>query len=351
MKNVNDRGFFDEQFRLEKISRQNDPLILLKELIPWYIFKETLDEVFRKKNKGIGGREPYDYLLMFKILILQRYYNLSDDQTEYQILDRLSFMRFLDLKLSDKVPDSKTIWLFREALTNSEKIEDLFNLFRDQLTKHGYIGREGKIVDASFVEVPRQRNTREENQQIKEGEVPDSWQKNKHKESQKDVDASWTKKNNVSFFGYKDHTKVDNKGKLIETYAVTVASVHDSQALGFLLEDGDNGQGFYGDSAFTGIEQEKIIEKKGMKNFVNEKGYKNNPLTDEQKASNKEKSKIRARVEHVYGFIENSMNGSFIKSIGFIRAEGIIGLINLTYNLFRYIQLRKMNFAGIGMPV
>jgi|WetSurMetagenome_2_1015567.scaffolds.fasta_scaffold179132_1 transposase, IS5 family len=349
MKNNNDRGFFDERFRLEKISRQNDPLVLLKELIPWYIFKDTLNEVFKKENKGTGGREPYDYLMMFKILILQRYYNLSDDQTEYQILDRLSFMRFLDLKLSDKVPDSKTIWLFRETLTNYGNIESMFNLFREQLTIHGYIGKEGKIVDASFVEVPRQRNTREENKQINEGEVPESWQKNKHKESQKDIDASWTKKNNVTFFGYKNHTKVDNKAKLIETYSVTSASLHDSQALGFLLEDNDNDQDFYGDSAYTGIEQEKIIDEIQMKNCVIEKGYKNKPLTDEQKARNKEKSKIRVRVEHVYGFIENSMNGSFIKSIGLERAEAIIGLMNLTYNLFRYIQLRKMNFGGIGM--
>ena len=133
MKNKNDKGFFDEDFRLEKLSKQNDPLVLLKELIPWYIFKDALDEVFKKENKGTGGREPFDYLMMFKILILQRYYNLSDDQTEYQILDRLSFMRFLDLKLSDKVPDSKTIWLFRETLTNSGETEELFNLFKDQI--------------------------------------------------------------------------------------------------------------------------------------------------------------------------------------------------------------------------
>ena len=227
----------------------------------------------------------------------------------------------------------------------------MFNLFRDQLTKHGYLGKEGKIIDASFVEVPRQRNTREENQQIKEGEVPESWQENKHKESQKDIDATWTKKNNNTFYGYKNHTKADNKSKLLETYSVTTASIHDSQTLGFLLEDSDKDQDFYGDSAYTGIEQEKIIEKNRMKNCVIEKGYKNKPLTAEQKARNKEKSKTRVRVEHVYGFIENSMNGSFIKSIGWIRAEGIIGLMNLTYNLFRYIQLRKMNFAGIGMPV
>jgi transposase, IS5 family len=346
MKNKNDRGFFDEQFRLEKISKLNDPLVLLKELIPWEIFRDTIEKVFRKENKGIGGREPYDHVMMFKILIIQRYYNISDEQTEFQITDRLSFMRFLDLKLSDKVPDSRTIWLFREKLTNSGTIDELFSLFNEQLKSNGYIGKEGKIVDASFVEVPRQRNSRDENKQIKNGDVPDEWQENRHKLSQKDINARWTKKNNISFFGYKNHTKVDKKSKLIETYIVTDASEHDSQPLYFLLEDSDKGQDFHADSAYTGDEQEKIIKEASMNNNVIEKGYKNKALTESQKASNKEKSRVRARVEHVYGFIENSMHGSFIKSIGFFRAEGLIGLMNLTYNFFRYMQLRKMNFVG-----
>jgi IS5 family transposase len=255
-------------------------------------------------------------------------------------------MRFLDLKLSDKVPDSKTIWLFRERLTNNDTIEVLFHLFKEQLKKLGYIGKEGKLVDASFVEVPRQRNTREENQQIKNGDIPEAWQGNEHKLSQKDTNARWTKKNNISFFGYKNHTKVDNKSKLIDTYMVTDASEHDSQLLYFLLEESDKGQNLHADSAYTGIDQEKIIKKAGMKNRVIEKGYKNKPLTSKQQARNKERSRTRARVEHVYGFIENSMKGSFIKSIGIFRAEAIIGLINLTYNLFRFIQLKKMNFVG-----
>ena len=351
MKNKNDKGLFDESFRLEKLSKQNDPLVLLKGLIPWNMFTDTLNEIFKKEDKGIGGREPFEYLMMFKILILQRYYNLSDDQTEYQILDRLSFMRFLDLKLSDKVPDSKTIWLFRETLIENGVIENMFLLFREELIKHGYIGHEGKIVDASFVEVPRQRNSREENKVIKEGEIPESWKEEKHKLSQKDIDARWTKKNNIPYFGYKDHTKVDRKSKMIDTYKVTDASVHDSQPLDDLLEESDKDQDLHADSAYTGEIQEETIKNKGLKNCVIEKGYKNKPLTEEQKEKNKEKSRIRVRVEHVYGFIENSMNGSFINSIGFKRAEGNIGLINLTYNFFRYIQLIKMNYMGEVCPI
>jgi len=331
MKNKNVKGLFDEGMRLEKLTKQGDSLVLLKEKIQWEQFRTILESVLIKEAKGPGGREPFDYIMMFKILILQRYYNLSDDQMEYQILDRMTFMRFLDLELSDKVPDSKTIWLFKETLTKANVVEKLFEKFHDELEKQGYIGNEGKIIDASFVEVPRQRNSREENKEIKEGKIPDDWQDKPHKLSQKDIDAKWTKKNNETFYGYKDHVKTDKKSKLIDKYKVTDASVHDSQPLDDLLEEKDADQPLHADSAYTGENQEKTIEGKKLINCVNEKGYRNKPLTEQQIAKNRKKSKVRARVEHVFGFIENSMGGSFIKTIGIARATTTIGLMNLTH--------------------
>lgn len=122
--------------------------------------------------------------------------------------------------------------------------------------------------------------------------------------------------------------------------------MHDSQALDDLLEEKDKGQDFYADSAYTGKEQEKTVDKYGMSNKVHEKGYRNKSLTEEQKIRNREKSKIRARVGHVFGFMEQSMNGLVVKSIGINRATGIIGLINLTYNLFRYEQVQRLNISN-----
>jgi IS5 family transposase len=136
-----------------------------------------------------SGPKPYDPLLMFKILVLQRYYNLSDGQIEYQILDRLSFCRFLGLSLNDRVPDEKTIWDFRDRLVGKGLDKELFDQFAGLLEKHGLIAHEGKIIDASFVEAPRQRNTRDENKQIKEGIVPEEWEKVPNKKRQKDTDA------------------------------------------------------------------------------------------------------------------------------------------------------------------
>ena len=111
--------------------------------------------------------------MMFKLLVLQRMFNLSDDQTEYQITDRIRFQRFLGLSLGDKVPDAKTIWLFRDTLTKAGMIEKLFVLFNQYREEQGIITHTGTIIDATFVDAPRQRNDRDENLQIKKRR--DSW--------------------------------------------------------------------------------------------------------------------------------------------------------------------------------
>jgi len=109
---------------------------------------------------------------MFKILVLQHLYNLSDDETEYQVRDRYSFCRFLELSPEQKIPNSKTLWLFRENLVTHGLMVRLFNDFDFQLDEQGYKARKGQIVDASFVDVPIQRNKRDENKLIKEGKIP-----------------------------------------------------------------------------------------------------------------------------------------------------------------------------------
>jgi IS5 family transposase len=309
-----------------------------------FLFDIYIEQGLTKVAKGKGGRPPYDYVLMFKILILQRYYNLSDEQTEYQINDRMSFMRFLDLTIADDIPDSRTIWKFTEQITDLELTEPLFKRFEEELVKLNLIVNEGKIIDASFVEAPRQRNSKEENARIKkEGAAPKQWEESPEKLAQKDVDARWTKKNNQTYYGYKNHTKVDSESKLISNYLVTDASVHDSQALDQLLEEKDKGEQLYADSAYTG--QEEILEKYQVKDQIHEKGARNRPLTDDQKKNNKIKSKTRARVEHIFGFMENSMGSMYFRKVGRKRAETVIGLMNLTYNMFRKVQLQQ---ASVG---
>lgn len=346
-KSTGNRGLFDEQENVAKLAAIGNPLEMISNVIDFEIFRDTLEaSLLNKEKKSNAGAKPFDVVMMFKVLILQRYYGLGDTQLEYQIIDRTSFKKFLGLESGDKVPDEKTVWAFRERLTNEGLVEKIFSQFNDYLDSKGLIMNEGKMIDASFTVAPRQRNTREENKKIKEGKGDDLWNDKPNKKKHKDTDARWTKKNGETFYGYKNHAKVDTKSKFIDKYKVTDASVHDSQALDDLLEEEDKGQDFYADSAYTGEDQEKIIDKYEMNNKVHEKGYRNKPLTDQQKANNKEKSKTRARVEHVFGFMEQSMNGLIVKSVGIKRATGIIGLINLTYNLFRYEQVIRLNILS-----
>lgn len=340
-------GFFSEEARLDKLTKLGDSLEKLK-IIDWEIFRPILNAAFKKERKGSGGRPPYDYLLLFKIVVLQRLFNLSDDQTEYQINDRMSFMRFLGLSLGDRVPDAKTIWLFRDTLTQTKAIEELFHLFNRQLEMQGVITHTGTIVDATFVDAPRQRNTREENKTIKEGKTPEEWTESTpeaaHKLAQKDTDARWTVKGGERHYGYKDHTKVDADSKIITDYAVTNAAVHDSKEFVDFIDETD--KVLYADSAYAGREIAEGLPE-NVKNNVHEKGYRNRPLTDKQKESNRKKSKIRVRVEHVYGFMTGSMRGITVRSIGLKRAVFNIGLTNLVYNLCRYSILKRQR-ACVG---
>ena len=151
--------FFDLDERYAKLN-ERDPLVKLNQIIDWEAFREPLSVLRNKPRKSQAGRKPYDVVLMFKILVLQHLYNVSDDDIEYQIRDRHSFCRFLGRDLEDKIPDAKTIWLFREQLTRHELHKTLFERFDQQLVSQGCRAQKGQIIDASFVDVPRQRNSR-----------------------------------------------------------------------------------------------------------------------------------------------------------------------------------------------
>lgn len=157
-------NLFAEETQLQRLSELGDSLEKLN-VIDFESFRPLLEKVNCKERKSKAVRPSYDVVMMFKILVLQRLFNLSDDQTEYQITDRMSFQRFIGLSLGERVPDAKTIWLFKDTITQKEIIEPLFNQFTAQLESQGIITHTGTIVDATFVDAPRQRNTREENNQ------------------------------------------------------------------------------------------------------------------------------------------------------------------------------------------
>jgi IS5 family transposase len=345
------KGLFDLEFHENKIKAYHPPLSKLNKVINWDLFRDTLETALYVKPKGAGGRPPYDKLLMFKILILQKYYNLSDEQAEFQINDRTSFRQFLGLEIGDKIPDEKTIWVFKEKLADNNVSVKLFDLFTNQLINQGIIAKEGSMIDASFVDVPRQRNSREDNDYIKKGAIPVSFGEkdkngNQSRLAQKDTDARWMTKSGERHFGYKDHINADAKTKLITKYSVSSASPHDSTEIENIVDKTDNK--VHADSAYRSEKTETFLRDIHCESFVHEKGYRDHPLTEKQKESNKKKSKIRVRVEHVFGFMTNSMSDALhMRSIGIKRIKSSIGFLNLTYNLFRYEQLFRLQKVHI----
>jgi len=334
-------GLFDLEFRLDKIDSNGDPLKKLNALLDWELFRADLEAARDKdkERKSSAGRKPFDAVLMFKILILQALYGLADDAAEYQILDRLSFMRFLGLGQGDAVPDAKTIWLFRDQLTRAEAIDDLFDRFDEFLKDNGYAAKRGQIVDASIVPAPVQRNKPEENEAIKRGQTPEGWDENPAKARQKDTDARWTKKNGKSQFGYKNHVNVDVKHKLIRQWEVTDASVHDSLIVPILLDRDNASADVYGDSAFRSEQIERDLRNEGYRSRIHRKASRGRPLSAREKQGNKTKSRIRARVEHVFGVMSRRAGGKMVRAVGWARARMKIGLRNLAYNLDRYAML------------
>lgn len=343
-------GFFDLSERYASLDAKKDPLLEIDAIVPWEEFRPLLTAIWRKPpdaKKSSAGRKPWDVVIMFKALVLSALYNLSDDQIEFQIRDRLSFMRFLGLGLEDRVPDAKTVWLYREGLVKAGKVEKLFGLFDGHLVRQGYMARGGQILDASIVPVPRNHNRREENEAIKAGEVPEDWKDKPAKLSQKDTDARWTKKHGTSHFGYENHVNIDRKHKLVRRYHVTDAAVHDSQAVDELLVKGNTCRDVWADAAYRSAEIETKLTSRELRSHVHRKGKRNRPLTEPEKRGNRTKSAVRVRVEHVFGAQANDMGGVTARTIGLARARVKIGLKNLGYNMRRFGQLRRLHPAPV----
>lgn len=304
------------------------------DVVDWEGFRPVLLERLAYGDQKKGGRPPWCPVLMLKVLVLQRFFDLSDEETEFQILDRFSFLRFLGLRPGDGAPDHATIWVFKERL-GPEGMQEVFAAFHQQLQALGLIASQGKIIDASFVEAPRQRNRRPENEQIRRGEVPERIARKPRRQCQKDMQARWTKKGGVSYYGYKNHVKVDAASKFIETFTVTDAAVHDSQPVQELLRGSDKEAVLWADSAYVGKAILAVLARYGMLANIHEKGTGTSALNREQKRSNRHKSRIRARVEHVFGRIAQ-FGGDRFRRIGKRRCCFETALTNLTYNLDRF---------------
>ena len=350
-------GFFDVDERLKRLSDLGDQLEAFAAAVDFEVFRPALDKALAYSDGSRGGRPPFDPVMMFKLLVIQTINTLSDERTEYLINDRLSFMRFLGLGLSDRVPDARTIWLFREKLTKAGAIGMLFDRFDATLREAGFIAMSGQIVDARLVAAPRQRNTQAEKDDLKAGRVPQDWQRRPAKLRHKDRDARWTVKFTkakpredgttpgidlaIPAFGYRNHISIDRGFGLIRKWLATDAAAHEGRRLrDGLLDKSNTAAAVWGDTAYRSAANETVMANNGFVSRLHRKKPANRPMSLATRRANNAKSRIRSRIEHVFAEQKERM-GLFIRTVGLPRAATKIGLANLVYNVKRLVFLRR----------
>ena len=348
-------GWFDLDERYAALSAAGDPLERLDSVVDFELFRAELDAALERSDRVKGGRPPYDAVMMFKILVLQTLYTLSDDQTEYQLKDRLSFMRFAGLALEDRVPDAKTIWLYREQLTRAGAIERLFAGFDAALRNAGYLAMGGQIVDATVVEARRPRLTEDEKATVKGGDVPAGW--SKAKRAQIDTDGRWTIKRGrrrppdtgepqarvaeiaVPVFGYKNHLGIDRRHGFIRRFVVTDAARHDGRQLGRLLDPDNTASSVWADSAYRSAANVALLARRGLVPHLQRPKPRGKAMPAHVARGNASRARVRVAVEHVFA-AQKCRLGLVIRSVGLARATARLGLANLVTNMRRLVWFK-----------
>ncbi len=309
------KGFADRL--VEGISPQT-VLDEIDQLIDFSIFADAFE--VSSSGTSRGGRPAYPALMMFKILLIQTLYNLSDEKVEEALADRLSFKRFCGFAVEDITPDKTTIGRFRNSLQGLE--ENFLDMVNEQLDQHGMRVRKGTLVDASIV--------KSNSKDPKGGEV-----------SERDPEAGWTKKGGQYHHGYKVHVSMDKDSGLINKTKVTSADVHDSQALLECLDE-DDGQ-VYADKAYDKEEDRKVLRKNQIKPRLMRRTYQSD--TDIKKARkanlNKAIGKVRGAVEKFFGTTKRSYGMRQARYLGTLKNELHIRLMAVVYNLVRAVNITK----------
>lgn len=350
-------GFFDADERLKAVSAAGDPLERLAAVVDFELFRPELEAALARSDRAKGGRPPYDAVLMFRVLVLQTLYTLSDDATEYQLKDRLSFMRFCGLALHDSVPDAKTIWLFREQLTRAGAVDRLLARFDALLRERGYLAMGGQIVDATVIEARRPRLNRTEKETIKGGGVPADWTKARTR--QIDRDGRWTLKRGrkrqappdasgpkrqvtaellVPVFGYKNHVGIDRAHGFIRRSTITHAAAHDGGQLEALLDRDNLASGVWADTAYRSAANLAMLGRRGLAPQFQRAKPRGKPMPAHIRRGNATRARVRAKVEHVFAAQKRRL-GLIVRTVGIARATTKIMLANLAYNMRRLVWI------------
>lgn len=342
------QSLFASSERESKLNKHGDILQTLDEHIDFTAISSLVESAAPRPGRKKGGRPPFPTDLMVRVLVVQQMFNLSDEQMEYQLLDRLSFQRFVGLLHSSQIPDRTTIWTFKERLITAQASAVIFDAVQSQLNASGYVARGGQMIDASLVPVPIQRVNKEEKAIIKEGATPAKWSPSKRR--QKDTTASWTKKHGKSYFGFKVNANVDNRYKLIRKITVCTASSHDTNHLEDVIDDSNTAKDIYADKGYADKSREESLKEAGFRPQIQHKAKRGKPISVCQKKRNKRISKTRVRVEHPFAAL-SQMGGKLLRSIGLERAEFHLHCKVAAYNMRRLCYLKTAEIAPLHRRV
>ena len=350
-------GLFGLSDHLKRLSAYGDPLEELHRVVDFEIFRPVLVAALAYGDGAKGGGPPYDPVSMLKVLILAAQNNVSDARMEYLIRDRLSWLRFLGFDLGAPTPDANTIRLFREKLTEAGALDTLLADFDRQLKERGYLAMGGQIVDATLVAAPKQRNTQIEKDAIKAGKkAGEIWPDEPARAAQKDTDARWTLKFAkarptpdgkpgidiaIPSFGYKSSISICRVFGFIRKCKVTDGARFDGRMLRDVVTNDNTASDVWADTAYRSQANEKWLKRQSRVSRIHRRKPRGKSMPERTAKANAAKSRVRARVEHVFAQQKDKM-GLFIRTIGIKRAEAKITLANLAYNMHRLIfHVRK----------
>lgn len=337
---------------MERKTRRSVFFKMINEIIDWKQLEREIDKIY-KKGKSIDGRPSYPGTLLFKMLLIEIWYDLSDIECEEFVKDSVSAMLFLGLSLEDSVPDHSTLSRFRSELSEKRAYDRLLRKINKQLEEQGAKLKKGKtIVDASITLsplAPKRKPMFEIAEDGKEDERSgDEIRKEeaeqkciKKEEPGVDNEARWVKKQNKPLYGFKQTKAVDEKG-MIDAVSTTSANVNDSKTLAVLLSflPQNRKEELLADKGFEIPANDELLKKKNIKNRIMDKAYRNTPLTYWQIQRNKLISKYRYVVERTFGSIKRWFGGQMARYKGLIKTHAQHVLQAIAYNLKRSLRVR-----------
>ena len=337
---------FAQEHRQKKLDDYTKVLKRLDQLVDWNELAQEINaKTHREGARPQGGRPPYATKVMIKILVLQQLYgNLSDEETEYSLLDRRSWQQFIELTQVRDLPDARTIWHFKNQLAQSGGSEQIFATVQKQLARSGYKAQGGQMIDATLVPSPIMHFDKEEKEKINVGKQPEQW--STKQAAHKDTDAHWTAKHGKVYHGYKAHVNADQKHKLIRVLKVTSANKSDVTHLEPVLDQTEGrtqvGKTVFADRGYDSKNNRAILKANGLRDGIMRKDDRQRYDQSKIKKRNQLLSKVRSRVEHIFGSWEKVI-GKKVRCIGLIRANSHIIMQAVVYNLRRWVSLEGIN--------